>query len=207
VISWHGPAPGVDGLTATFERMAAVPAALYKLVPTAAQAGEEAGNDAHLYQMAWLRALIAVGGWDVHACQCEEVSRREIVDVRPPRYLGWGSSQMPARGLAALAADGPLNQDQVKRLTRAGMGLCQGRRCREQIALLLALTAKLPVGAIPLASYRPPLRPLPLGVLRPIDEPAAMRRDWDVWFGIPTQWTPFWEIDSEDEGAAGASGK
>ena len=41
VISWHGPAPGVDGLTATFERMAAVPAALYKLVPTAAQAGEE----------------------------------------------------------------------------------------------------------------------------------------------------------------------
>ncbi|HTG33486.1 MAG TPA: type I 3-dehydroquinate dehydratase [Thermoanaerobaculia bacterium] len=41
VISWHGPAPGVDGLTATFERMATVPAALYKLVPTAAQAGEE----------------------------------------------------------------------------------------------------------------------------------------------------------------------
>jgi 3-dehydroquinate dehydratase/shikimate dehydrogenase len=41
VISWHGPAPGLDGLTATFERMAAVPAALYKLVPTAAQAGEE----------------------------------------------------------------------------------------------------------------------------------------------------------------------
>jgi len=171
------------------------------------QAGEEAVTDAHLYQTAWLRALINTGGWDVHACQCEEVSRREIVDVRPPRYLGWGSSQMPARGLAALAADGPLNQDQVKRLTRAGMGLCQGRRCREQIALLLALTAKLPVGAIPLASYRPPLRPLPLGVLRPIDEPAAMRRDWDVWFGIPTQWTPFWEIDSEDEGAAGASGK
>jgi hypothetical protein len=114
---------------------------------------------------------------------------------------------MPARGLDALAADGPLNQDQVKRLTRAGMGLCQGRRCREQIALLLALTAKLPVGAIPLASYRPPLRPLPLGVLRPTDEPPAMRRDWDVWFGIPTQWTPFWEIDSEDGGAAGASGK
>jgi thioredoxin reductase len=167
----------------------------------------EPPRDAHLYQTAWLRALINTGGWDVHACQCEEVSRREIVEVRPPRYLGWGSSQMPARGLDALAADGPLNQDQVKRLTRAGMGLCQGRRCREQIALLLALTAKLPVGAIPLASYRPPLRPLPLGVLRPTDEPPAMRRDWDVWFGIPTQWTPFWEIDSEDGGAAGASGK
>lgn len=41
VISWHGPAAGVDGLKATFERMSAVPAALYKLVPTATQPGEE----------------------------------------------------------------------------------------------------------------------------------------------------------------------
>ncbi len=23
-----------------------------------------------------------------------------------------------------------------------------------------------------------------------------MRRDWDVWFGIASQWTPFWEIDT-----------
>lgn len=164
------------------------------------QAGEEVRKpfqDAHLYQTAWLRALIGAGGWDVHACQCEEVSRREIVDLQPPRYLDWGSSQMPARGLDALAADGPLSQDQVKRLTRAGMGLCQGRRCREQIALLLALTAKRPVGEIPLASYRPPLRPLPLAILRPTDEPPSMRRNWDVWFGIASQWTPFWEIGRE----------
>jgi 3-dehydroquinate dehydratase/shikimate dehydrogenase len=41
VLSWHGPAAGLDGLKATFERMAAVPALLYKLVPTAAQPGEE----------------------------------------------------------------------------------------------------------------------------------------------------------------------
>ncbi len=160
-------------------------------------------QDAQLYQAAWLRALINVGGWDVHACQCEEVSRREIVDVQPPRYLDWGSSQMRARGLDGLIADGPPNQDQVKRLTRAGMGLCQGRRCREQVALLLAMAAKCKVSEIPLASYRPPLRPLPLAVLRPVDEPAAMRRDWDVWFGISTQWTPFWEIDRAAKDAGG----
>ena len=41
VLSWHGPAVGLDGLKATFERMAAVPALLYKLVPTATQPGEE----------------------------------------------------------------------------------------------------------------------------------------------------------------------
>ncbi|HEX3500868.1 MAG TPA: FAD-dependent oxidoreductase, partial [Stellaceae bacterium] len=161
--------------------------------------GEEV-RDAHLYQTAWLRALVAIGGWDIYACQCEEVSRGEIVDVQPPRYLNWGSSQMRARGLAALADGAPPNQDQVKRLTRAGMGLCQGRRCREQVALLLAMAADCPVGHIPLASYRPPLRPLPLAVLRPADEPAAMRADWDVWFGIASQWTPFWEIDTAADG-------
>jgi 3-dehydroquinate dehydratase / shikimate dehydrogenase len=41
VISWHGPSAGVDGLKTTFERMAAFPAFLYKLVPTASQSGEE----------------------------------------------------------------------------------------------------------------------------------------------------------------------
>jgi thioredoxin reductase len=168
---------------------------------------EEAARDVHPYQTAWLRALIGAGGWDVHACQCEEVSRREIVEIQPPRYLNWGASQMHARGLGALLEDGPVSQDQVKRLTRAGMGLCQGRRCREQIALLLALEGKLPVGQVPLASYRPPLRPLPLAALRPDDEPQAMREEWDVWFGIPSQWTPFWEIDAADENAGPVSGK
>ncbi len=167
----------------------------------------EVARDVHPYQTAWLRALIGAGGWDVHVCQCEEVTRREIVEIQPPRYLNWGASQMHARGLGALLEDGPVSQDQVKRLTRAGMGLCQGRRCREQIALLLALEGKLPVGQVPLASYRPPLRPLPLAALRPDDEPQAMREEWDVWFGIPSQWTPFWEIDAADEGAGPASGK
>ena len=38
--------------------------------------------------------------------------------------------------LGTMLRDGPVNQDQIKRLTRAGMGPCQGRRCREQVALL-----------------------------------------------------------------------
>ena len=41
VLSWHGPAPGLDGLKATFGRMSATDAFLYKLVPTATQPGEE----------------------------------------------------------------------------------------------------------------------------------------------------------------------
>ena len=53
--------------------------------------------------------------------------------------------------LAALLGDGPPNPDQIKRLTRAGMGACQGRRCREQVAALLALGGGVPLSAIPLA--------------------------------------------------------
>jgi 3-dehydroquinate dehydratase/shikimate dehydrogenase len=41
LISWHGPACDLGTLEDCFARMAAVEAALYKLVPTAAQPGEE----------------------------------------------------------------------------------------------------------------------------------------------------------------------
>jgi thioredoxin reductase len=148
---------------------------------------------AHAYWQAWLRSLIHAGGWDVNVCQCEEVTRRELVETRPPRYLAWDSSPMRARNLDTLLRDGPINQDQVKRLTRVGMGPCQSRRCREQVALLLAQATGTPVDRIPLPTFRPPIRPLPLNVLWPHDEPQAMREDWVSWFGIPTQFSPHWE--------------
>jgi thioredoxin reductase len=152
---------------------------------------------AHDHWRQWLRATLATGGWDVLACQCEEVTRGELTGVQPPRYLGPPSASMRARSLGTLRQDGPLHPDQVKRLTRAGMGPCQGRRCREQVALLLAEAGDVPVDAIPLASYRPPVRPLPLSVLWPHDEPAAMREHWVTWFGIPTQFAPHWAGDPE----------
>jgi thioredoxin reductase len=147
----------------------------------------------HGHWQVWLRSLIHAGGWDVNVCQCEEVTRRELVEVKPPRYLKWDSPNAGGRNLETLLRDGPVNQDQIKRLTRAGMGPCQGRRCREQIALLLAQEARAAVDRIPLPSVRPPIRPLPLNVLWPLDEPAAMREHWVSWFGIPTQFSPHWE--------------
>ena len=161
-------------------------------------------KEVHRYWQDWLKAEIAVGGWDVHVCLCEEVSRGDVVQLRPPAYLNWGSSQMRGRTLGTLAKDGPINQDQVKRLTRAGMGPCQGRRCREQVQMLLADAAKVPVGAIPLASYRAPVRPLALGVLWPHEESEAMREHWEVWFGIPTQFTPHWEMEPVSPALPGA---
>jgi thioredoxin reductase len=147
----------------------------------------------HAYWQQWLKSLLNAGGWDVNICQCEEVTRRELVEVKPPRYLKWESPQMEARGIDSMLSDGPVNQDQIKRLTRAGMGPCQSRRCREQVGLLLAQAASTSIDRIPLPSYRPPVRPLPMNVLWPADEPAAMREQWVSWFGIPTQFSPHWE--------------
>ena len=158
----------------------------------AAAALPPAPAEVHSHGRAWLESLIAAGGWEVNVCQCEEVTRRDLVETKPPRYLGWASPQMSARSVTTLLRDGPLNQDQIKRLTRAGMGPCQSRRCREQVGLLLAQASGTTLDRIPLPSFRPPIRPLPLNVLWPADEPAAMREEWVSWFGIPTQFSPHW---------------
>ena len=155
-----------------------------------------AGPDRNGYRLDWMRKLLAVGTPDVLACQCEDVTRGDLLGVRSPRYLEAPASP---RSLETLLGDGPVNQDQIKRLTRACMGACQARRCREQVAMMLALGARIPVEAVPLAGYRAPVRPLPLGLLGALDEVPAMRDGWDVWFGIPTQWVPYDDIGTERE--------
>ena len=108
---------------------------------------------------------------------------------------------MASRSLGTLLSDGPAHPDQIKRLTRAGMGVCQGRRCRDQVAMILALESGAPFGAVPLASHRAPVRPLPLKILADWEETDSMRAGWDVWFGIPTAWVPYRDIGTEREQA------
>lgn len=153
----------------------------------------ECGFDHIAYRMDWMRALTAVTTNDTIICQCEEVTRADLIGIQPPNYLPRPAA-MCARSLETLLKDGPANPDQIKRLTRSGMGVCQGRRCRDQVAMLLALESGTPYGTIPLASHRAPVRPLPLKILAEWDEPAEMEAAWDVWFGIPTQWVPVEDI-------------
>ncbi|MCY3747977.1 MAG: FAD-dependent oxidoreductase [Chloroflexi bacterium] len=143
-------------------------------------------NDAHSHWMRWLQALLNAGGSDVFACRCEEVSSVDLIDLRPPRFLEWETKRRSRRSVQSLAGDAPVNPDQVKRLTRAGMGHCQGRLCREQIALLLADASGTDIADMPVMSYRPPVRPLPLRVMWPHDEPEQVRNEWAKWFS-PTQ--------------------
>ncbi|CAH0264586.1 (2Fe-2S)-binding protein [Roseomonas sp. CECT 9278] len=141
--------------------------------------GDAAGT-APAQRGAWLDLAMA----EDHAvvCACEDVTAGDLRALRPPRYL---DAAGPAAGLAAL---GPPNQDQVKRLTRAGMGPCQGRRCRESVHALLSRDRPAPP-----ASYRAPLRPLPLAVLAALEEDPALRANWTGWFGIAAQWLPHWD--------------
>ena len=155
------------------------------------------------YRLDWVRAAViealpAPGQAEAHVCQCEEVTARDILEVRPPRYLNWEGTRRNSAELSALLGEGAPNPDQVKRLTRAGMGLCQGRRCREQVAALLALGGAVGLAEVPLATFRAPVRPMPLGLAGSQPETEEMAAHWDVWFGIPGQVTPYWEIEAEE---------
>jgi NADPH-dependent 2,4-dienoyl-CoA reductase/sulfur reductase-like enzyme len=166
--------------------------------PVVAPAPEAPTHDLDAYRLEWVRANVIEAHTldspgEPYVCQCEEVTAREILEVRPPRYLGWPEDKRNTRALRHLLGEDAPNPDQVKRLTRAGMGVCQGRRCREQVAALLALGAGTRLRDIQLASHRAPVRPVPLSVAAETNEPAEMTEHWDVWFGMPPQYVPHWE--------------
>jgi hypothetical protein len=138
---------------------------------------------------AWVRASTVHAQNQPFVCLCEEVTVREILALQPPRYLDWTPADA---GLERAMHNGSPNPDVTKRLTRACMGPCQGRRCREQVAALLGIDAGLSVADIALASFRPPVRPLSLQQIGQIEETPQMRNRWDAWFDMPSQWTPFW---------------
>jgi thioredoxin reductase len=165
----------------------------------AAEGAPRRGPDAWAYQTAWFEALTLQADPSMIVCQCEGVTRGDLLEVRAPRYLGDPTPAARTRDLGSLIADGPPNQDQVKRLTRAGMGPCQGRRCREQVALTLAQAAGIGVAEVPLALHRPPVRPLPLKVIADWEETTAMTEGWEIWFAIPGQWSAYEDIGTERE--------
>jgi Pyridine nucleotide-disulphide oxidoreductase/Sarcosine oxidase A3 domain len=158
----------------------------------------DTGFDHASYRQDWMDALGGACGGDTIICQCEEMTLADLTGLQPPRYL----ERPPAlqkRSLKTLLQDGPPNQDQVKRLTRTGMGQCQGRRCRDQVAMILAAEAGKNLADVPLATHRAPVRPLPLKVIADWEESEEMRAGWDVWMGIPTQWVPYADIGTPYE--------
>lgn len=148
----------------------------------ARQSSTSTGADASAYIRQWVGALHQTGGPDVIMCQCESVTRREFCHIEPPKYLG---QAMRAAQIPTNRTDNPsaprLNQDLVKRMTRVGMGHCQGKRCRDEAAF--TLMQRFGVGAedIRPASYRFPLRPLDLPLIADDDETDDIRSNWQMW--------------------------
>jgi NAD(P)H-nitrite reductase large subunit len=77
-------------------------------------------------------------------CRCEELTAGE---VRAAIRLGLSTV------------------NEVRRYTRAGMGLCQGRTCGRLVAQLLAEETGRPLSDFLPATSRPPVRPVEVATL------------------------------------------
>jgi NAD(P)H-nitrite reductase large subunit len=77
---------------------------------------------------------------EIIVCRCEEITEEEVLKA----------IEMGARNL-----------DSVKRITRAGMGLCQGRSCSVLIRNILCRELKIEKKDLPSVTTRPPLRLVP----------------------------------------------
>jgi len=80
---------------------------------------------------------------DIIVCRCEEVS---LGDIR----------KAISEGATTIAA--------IKRRTRAGMGLCQGRTCSRIISGILKEMVSVNIEPLP-DTARTPIKPIPLGLL------------------------------------------
>jgi NADPH-dependent 2,4-dienoyl-CoA reductase/sulfur reductase-like enzyme len=88
--------------------------------------------------------MLQVAGDDTLVCRCEEVSAGQI---------------------RAAVADGHRGSNQVKFLTRCGMGPCQGRQCAEAVSHIVAAASGKALQDIGHYRQRPPVNPLTLGQL------------------------------------------
>jgi bacterioferritin-associated ferredoxin len=85
----------------------------------------------------------------VTICRCEEITDAEI---------------------AAAIGEGAQTLNDVKRRTRAGMGMCQGRWCSHAIAAIVAAETDQPLALLAPMTARPPVQPVLLGVLADMNE-------------------------------------
>ncbi len=77
-------------------------------------------------------------------CRCEDVTEEEVVEAIKKGYT---------------------TLDELKHVLRLGMGPCQGRTCIPLAARILARETGKKVSEVELQTSRPPVVPVPLGIL------------------------------------------
>ena len=81
---------------------------------------------------------------DIIICRCEEITLSEIIQA---------------------IEEGAKDINGVKRRTRAGMGLCQGRTCEKLIQQILEKELNIFPKDIKMGTDRPPIKPVTFGEL------------------------------------------
>ncbi|MBZ4653474.1 MAG: (2Fe-2S)-binding protein [Peptococcaceae bacterium] len=81
---------------------------------------------------------------ETYICRCEEVTREEI---------------------EAAIKNGATTMNELKRWTRTGMGLCQGKMCSKNVSRILSeATGQKPEEVLP-STFRQPVRPVRIEVI------------------------------------------
>ena len=81
---------------------------------------------------------------EIIVCRCEDVTWGEV-------------RQALEKGYTTL--------DEIKRVTRAGMGRCQGKTCRRILLREIAKYYNKKIEEINITTFRPPTKPVKLGTL------------------------------------------
>ncbi|HBC27874.1 MAG TPA: (2Fe-2S)-binding protein [Ruminococcaceae bacterium] len=81
---------------------------------------------------------------DIIICRCQEVTKSQILKA---------------------IADGATTIDGVKKRTRAGMGLCQGKSCQRLVARIISEQTGKSMEEILPPTFRAPVRPVKIKIL------------------------------------------
>lgn len=96
----------------------------------------------------------------MYVCRCEEITKEEVIQA---------------------VRNGATSVNEVKRVLRAGMGLCQGRNCAKTIERIIAQELGVSPAQVPQATKRGPVRPIKLTGYTSLDIEAQeemFEHDW-----------------------------
>jgi bacterioferritin-associated ferredoxin len=94
---------------------------------------------------------------DTIICRCEELT---LADIR--NAIGKGTIEI----------------NELKRMTRMGMGRCQGRMCAPAVQEIIAAQTQTPAAEIKYLNQRPPTKPVPIHVLESLPGEFKIRHGW-----------------------------
>ncbi len=101
--------------------------------------------------------LFELANDDTIICRCEELTLREIKNA---------------------ISKGTIEMNELKRMTRMGMGRCQGRMCAPAVQEIIARQTKIPAAEIAYLTQRPPIQLVPIDMLASLPGDFEIRSGW-----------------------------